>query len=139
MAISIDWPAKVITVPKADTTLVDAGPPEIRELDVDAFRLALKDLEDGETGMSFPDTHEHTAGTTLGGVTLARQVRFINGYTVTFEDGSYQVNIIGANHNVLDVANMNTVALRSANSAGLVSLEELRDKIALAVALAAAG
>ena len=103
MAISVNWPNKIITVPKADTQLVDVGPPEIRELNVDTFRLALKDLEDNEEGMMFPDTHKHTTETTLGGVTYARFVEIINGYTLTFEDGNYAVNLYGANNNLSDV------------------------------------
>lgn len=122
MAISLNYATKVITVPKADTTLVSAGPPEIREYDVfEKLWKELKNLEDDESGAIIVDAQSHVTTATLGGVTFAHQVKIINGYTVTFEAGSYQVNLIGANHNVLDVANMNSVALRSANSAGLVS------------------
>lgn len=123
MAISVDWATKVITVPKADTALIDAGPPEIRELDLDVFRLALKALEASEAGMMFLDTHQHNTTVTVGGVILARVVEIINGYTVTFEDGNYQVNLVGANSNVSDVANLNSVGLRTANTAGLILVE----------------
>lgn len=120
MAISIDWPTKVITVPKVDTTLVDAGPPEIRSLDVNQFRKDLNALQAGEEGLPFDITHTHNAPVTVAGITLARVVEIINGYTVTFEDGSYAVNLTGANNNISDVMNLNTVSLRSANSAGLI-------------------
>lgn len=120
MAISIDWPTKVINVPKADTTLVDVGPPEIRALDVNQFRKDLNALQASENGMPELTTHIHTAPVVLGGVTFARQVEIINGYTVTFEDGSYAVNLTEANNNISDVTNLNTVSIRSANSAGLV-------------------
>jgi len=50
MAISITWPTGEIYVPKADMTLVQSTPFEIRELDINTFRLALKDLEDDEEG-----------------------------------------------------------------------------------------
>ena len=122
MAISIDWGTKIISVPKADLSLVDIGPPEIRELDLDAFRLALKDLEDNEEGMPFPDTHVHVTETTLGSLTLARVIEIINGYTVTFEDGNYQIDLVGANSNVSDVTNLNSTGLRSYNSAGLITV-----------------
>ena len=122
MAISIDWGTKVISIPKADMTLVQSYPPvEIRELDIDAFRLALKDLEDGEEGMAFPNTHNHNTEVSVGGITLARVVEIINGYTITFEDGQYAVNLIGANSNIIDVLNPNQVSVRSSNSAGLIS------------------
>ena len=42
MAISISWPSKVITVPKSFMT----GGPSVYQLDIEVFRLALKDLED---------------------------------------------------------------------------------------------
>ncbi|MDH3194772.1 MAG: hypothetical protein OEL78_00515 [Hyphomicrobiales bacterium] len=119
MAISVDWPTKVITVPKADTQLVSAGPPEIRQLDVDQFRLSLKALEADVDGMTFLHTHNHNQPVTIGGVTLARVVEIINGYTVTFEDGAYAVNLVGANQNIGDVLNFNQVQVRSSNSAGL--------------------
>lgn len=120
MTLSINWVTKVIYVPKADMTLIQSSPIEIRELDLDVFRLALKDLEDSEEGMAFPDTHRHNTEVSVGGITLARTIEIINGYTVTFEDGQYAVNLVGANSNVGDVVNFNLVSVRSFNSAGLV-------------------
>ena len=61
----------------------------------------------------------------VGGVILARVIQIINGYTVTFEDGQYAVNLVGANSNVGDVVNVNQVSVRSANSAGLQDLSTL--------------
>lgn len=116
MAISVDWPSKVINIPQADLTPLGGG---VYELDLNELRLTLKDLEDGE-GMTFPDTHRHNTEVSVGGVTLARVIEFINGYTITFEDGQYAVNLVGANSNVSDVVNVNQVSVRSANSAGLV-------------------
>jgi len=120
MAISITWGTKVINVPKADMTLIQSNPVEIRELNLNTFRLTLKNLEDDEDGMPFPNTHNHNPPVSVGGVELARVVEIINGYTVTFEDGQYAVNLVGANSNVGDVINVNQVSVRSANSAGLV-------------------
>ena len=122
MAISVNWPTKVINVPKADMTLVQSSPFEIRELNINTFRLTLKNLEDDEAGMPFPRTHNHNTIVTVGGVTLARVVEIINGYTITFENGSYAVNLVGANSNISDVVNLNTVSVRAANSAGLTEL-----------------
>ena len=120
MAITITWSTKVINVPKSFMTQVQTTPFEVRELNIDAFRLALKDIEDGEEGEVFLDTHRHTAPVAVGGVTLARLVEVINGYTVTFEDGTYAVNIVGGNSTIADKANLNTVSIRAANSAGYV-------------------
>lgn len=125
MAITIDWPTGVINIPKADMTLIQSTPTEIRQLNLDTFRLILKDLEDGEEGMPWPKTHNHNTTVTVGGVTLARVVELINGYTVTFEDGQYAVNLVGANSNVGDKVNVNQVSVRSANSAGLQDLSTI--------------
>lgn len=126
MAISIDWPNKVIFVPKADMLQVQSSPTEIRQLDLNEFRLTLRALEDDDGGMPFERTHQHNTTVTVGGVTLARVVEIINDYTVTFEDGQYAVNLVNANSNVGDRVNVNQVSVRSANSAGLVNLNELR-------------
>ena len=126
MAITINWATKVINVPKADLTLVQSNPTEIRSMDLNWFRLELKDLEDDfDQGMPFLDTHRHNTTVTVGGVELARVIEIINGYTITFEDGQYAVNLFGANSNVADVVNVNQVSVRSANSAGLVTSQAI--------------
>ena len=119
MTISVNWATKVITVPLADLTLVSPG---VYQLNVNTFRLALKDLEDSPEGMSFLDTHRHTAAVTLSGVTGPLTVEIINGYTVTFENGSYRVNLVGGNSNILDVLNLNQVQVAANNSFGLVTV-----------------
>ncbi len=121
MAVSIDWGTKVISVPKADLTLVQSTPYEIREMDLDWFRRQLKDLEDGPEGIWSLDTHRHNTTATLAGITFARLVEIINGYTVTFEDGQYGVNVVGGNSNIMDGLNPNQVSVRTANSAGLIT------------------
>lgn len=125
MAISIDFGTRVINVPKADLTLIQSTPTEIRQLNLDDFRLELKTLEESEDGMVFPRTHKHNTSVTVGGVVLARVIEIINNYTVTFEDGQYAVNLVGANSNVGDRVNVNQVSVRSANSAGLQDLSTL--------------
>lgn len=121
MAVSIDWATKVITVPQADLTLVTGT---LYELDTDAFRLELKSLEDSEEGMPFPATHRHNTEVTVAGVTFARTIEIINGYSITFEDGAYSVRLAGSNNNFFDVENgilnQNTVQVIAQNSAGLI-------------------
>lgn len=121
MAVTINWATKVISVPRADMTLIQSEPTEIRGLDVDDFRMELKDIEDNVDGQPFPDTHTHNTEVTLGGLTLARVVEILDPYTITFEDGQYAVNLSGANNNVADKTNVNQVSVRSNNSAGLIS------------------
>ena len=125
MAISIDWGTKVISVQRTDMVLLQTTPTEIRQLSIDAFRLILNDLQDGADGITFPTTHLHNAAISLGGVVLSRVIEIINGYTITFQDGQYAVNLSGANSNIADVTNVNQVSVRSANSAGLQDLSTL--------------
>lgn len=122
MAISINWLTKVILVPRADLTHLGGL---FYELDVNDFRLALKDIEDSEDGICFPETHRHNTQVTLSGVIYARAVEIINGYTVEFEDvGSpYVVTCVGANHNLADVKVVNQVSLIIGNAAGLIVSE----------------
>jgi hypothetical protein len=118
--ISINWLTKVIFVPKTELNLIQLPPNEEWELDANFFRLELKNLEDSEEGMVYLDTHRHNTEVVLGGITYARTIEIINGYTIEFEDGQYSVNIVGANTNIVDVVNLNQVSLRSNNSAGLI-------------------
>lgn len=117
MTISVNYSTRVISVPLADLTPVDTG---LYELDVEDFRLWLRDWEDNEGGMVMPDTHQRNAPVTLSGTTYAQTFEIINGYTVTFEDGSYRVRVTGGNHNIGDVMNANSVSIEIGNSAGLI-------------------
>jgi len=87
----VNWATKIITVPQAYLTHITGA---YYTLDVNQFRLDLKNLEDGEEGMIYPDTHRHNTEVTVGGITLARTVEIINDYTVTFEDGQYVVRVV---------------------------------------------
>jgi len=126
VAISIDWGTKVISVPQADLTLLGGSN---YSLDTEAFRLALRDLEDSVEGIVFPKTHNHSTQVLLGGVSYARIIEIINGYTITFEEtGSpYVVSLVGSNNNIVEVTNLGTVQLLSNNSAGLINVTEIKD------------
>jgi hypothetical protein len=128
MAIAVDWITREVTIPKADLLLVQSTPTEIRQLDLNLFRLELKELESGQQGVPYLITHNHVKPITVGGVTLARVVELVNDYTVTFEDGQYAVNLLGANSNVGDRVNVNSVSVRSSNSAGLTYSKEVEDQ-----------
>lgn len=128
--ITINWSTKVITVPVTFMTLVSGVPgtgnnqsnPALYELDVNALRLALKDIEDSD-GMPFLDTHRHNGVVTISGVSYARTFEVINGYTVKFDETTYDhysVRCAGANHNIADVRRPGTVSLIIGNSAGLI-------------------
>lgn len=121
MALSVDPLTYVITVPKADLTLIQSVPTEIRELNLNTFRLNLKGWEDEIEGIVQTKTHTHNTEVSLGGLTYARVIEILAPYSITFEDGAYAVNLTGANSNVGDKVNVNQVSVRSANSAGLIS------------------
>lgn len=125
MAISVNHATRVISIPKADLALIQSVPTEIRELDLGQFKLWMRDWEDGEDGITMPPVLNHNSEVTVGGLTLARVVEIINGYTVTFENGAYAVNLTNANSNVGDVVNVNNVSVRANNSAGLVNIRAM--------------
>lgn len=128
MALTIDWPNKIISIPRNDLQLVQSTPTEIRSLDLDQFHSDLRDLEDDSDGMPWPRTHSYVGPVTVGGVQLAPVVEIVNDYTITFEDGQYAVNLVGANSNVGDRVNVNQVSIRSANSAGLTFSDEINSQ-----------
>ncbi len=121
MPISIIWGTKVIEVPQSYLTNITGT---LYELDTEQFRLDLKNLEDDEEGMPFPDTHNHNTEVTVAGITYARVIEIINGYSITFEDGQYSVRLAGSNNNFFDVENgilnQNQVQVIPGNSAGLI-------------------
>ena len=123
MSVSIDWATRIISVPQADLTPLGGS---LYEMDTDWFRLQLKDLEDNYDGITNPDTHSHNTTVLLGGIEYARIIEIINGYTVTFEDGQYAVNLVGSNNNIADVTNINQVSIRPNNSAGLIQTREIQ-------------
>jgi hypothetical protein len=73
--------------------------------------------------MAMPDTHQHNTEVTIAGITYARTIEIINGYSLEFEDGQYTVIIEGSNNNFHDVLNgilvQNQVQVIPTNSAGL--------------------
>ena len=117
MPITIDWATGVISVPQSYLTLVSGS---LYEFDTEQARLDICDLEAGEEGIVFDVTHVHNTEVTISGVTFARLIEFINGYTFTFEDGQYRVRLAGSNNNITDVANLNQVSLLQQNSTGLI-------------------
>ena len=120
MAITINYGTKIITVPQADLTPLGGS---LYELNANDFRNVLKNLEDDESGIAFLPTLRHATQSTLSGVTYARQVEIINGYTISFQNTGtpYTVKVAGANHNIGDVTNFDGgMSLIIGNAAGLV-------------------
>jgi hypothetical protein len=131
MALSISWPTPfngfdgLITIPKADTTLVLVGPPEVRSYDMNAFRGELGTIWASGIGGVYSQPFIHFQERLIAGYTYARGVTILPPYRVEFELGSYVVQIYGANHNILDVIDYNGVSIVTQNSAGLINVEQL--------------
>lgn len=121
MAISVNHNTYVISVPKADTTLIQASP-EIRELDSNQFRIWLDDWMDSEAGICMPKTHQHNTEVVIDGLTYARFIEILSPYTVELEDGQWQCNITGSNNNIHSRRVQNQVSLVPNNSAGLINV-----------------
>lgn len=122
MAMTIDWPTKVIEVPRSDLTLVSGT---LYEMDTETyFRTELMALADDEVGMAFPTPYRHSTAVTVAGVTYSRVIEIINGYSVKFTpDSQWTVKLTGSNNNLFDVAGgvlvQNQVQVIPTNSAGL--------------------
>lgn len=127
MPISIDHATRVISVPQSYLTLVSGT---LYKLDSNQFRKdVMAELAD-ETHIFMPDAFIHNTEVTIAGVTYARTIEFINGYSITFENtgSAYSVRIEGSNNNIFDVDNgiLNPtplVTVISTNSAGLVNVD----------------
>jgi len=125
MAITVDWPSKVISIPQDDLTLVTGS---LYEADTEVIRMSLHALSAGEEGMPFPRIFKHNTEVTVAGTTFARTIEIINGYSITFTpDSQWSVRLSGSNNNLFDsengILNQNQVQVIGQNSAGLVKVE----------------
>lgn len=134
--MEIDRTTNIIKVLKTDSfmTLISGT---LYECDTDAFRLALKAVEDDEEGIVFGDTHEHFTSYTVSGITYSRKFEIISPYSIEFEDGQYSVRLVGSNTNLFDVAAgilvQNQVQVISQNSVGGIDVTLLPTDTADAV------
>jgi hypothetical protein len=121
MALQPDWVNKVITIPKADLTIISGT---LYSLDIPSLKLWLGLLSTTTEGMMYDWIFNHNPEATIVGTTYARLLEIINGYQIEFEDGQYTVKLIGANTNVHDVQGgilvRNQVQVIPSNSAGLI-------------------
>lgn len=118
-------PTFVITVQRADMTLIATTPSEIRQLDSNVFRGWLHDWSDSPDGMGMPFPFRHNTEVIIDGLAYARTIEILPPYTVTFEEGAYQVNIVGSNNNIHSRRNLNSVSIVPSNSAGLIGMSDM--------------
>lgn len=119
MAISINWVTKVIYIPQNYLT-----PSSGRYiLNIETLRNDLKNIEDSDEGLPYPDTHRRNAPVTLAGVVYTQTFEILAPYTISFENTGtpYTVVVEGGNHNIGDVTNFDGgVSMIIGNSAGLI-------------------
>jgi hypothetical protein len=122
MAIAVDWPTKVFSVPQGDLTLVSGT---LYEMDTETdFRQLVNAIMASEEGIVFDDPISHNTQYSVAGVVYARKVELINGYSLRFTpDSQWSVRLAGSNNNLFDVENgvlvQNQVQVIAQNSAGL--------------------
>ncbi len=122
MAITVDWPTKVISIPQADLTLISGT---LYEADTEVIRLALHTLSASEEGMPFQRIFNHNTEVVIVGETIARTIEIINGYSIQFTpDSQWSAKLTGSNNNYWDVEGgilvQNQVQVIPTNSFGLI-------------------
>jgi hypothetical protein len=130
MALSLDPATRVITVPQADLTFVSGT---LYTLDTNQFRKDVWDLLSSEPYIWMPVAFRHNTEVTVAGITYARTIEFINGYSVTFENtgSAYSIRLEGSNNNIFDIdaGILNPTPLTTViptNSAGLITSGDSR-------------
>lgn len=118
MSYTVDWIAKVITIPVGDLTLISGTH---YSLSMQDFHEEIRRLEwDFSEGLWAPQILEHT-NTRLDfvGANYAPFDEIINGYTVEFGAGPTRVDLLGSNNNIVDVLIPTGISVVPNNSAGL--------------------
>ncbi len=123
MAVTIDWNTLIFSVPQSDLTLISGT---LYEMNTETyFRAEVNAIMAGEEGIVFEDSIDHNTDYTVAGVTYARKIEIINGYSVQFTpDSQWTARLAGSNNNIFDVEAgilvQNQVQVIPQNSAGLV-------------------
>ena len=125
MAYSVDFEARIITVPRADLIFLSLNR---YKLDLDEFRRKCRALEsDPLEGLSYPPIIEYYPAVDTGDVILGRVVLIINGYQLELEDTveRYSALFDGANTNLHNNSLITNGIPTPNNSAGLQDLSTL--------------
>lgn len=118
MAYSVDWVAKVITIPTSDLTLISGTR---YSLDMQDFLIEIRRLESAfDEGLWAPQIVDHTdSKPDFAGVDYAGFDEVINGYTIQVSGVATRVDLLGSNNNIVDALIPTGVAIVPSNSAGL--------------------
>ena len=123
MALTIDPATKTVTIPQSDLTLVSGT---LYAADTNQIRKDLMTLLASEDYIWMPDAFIHNAEYTVAGVTYARALITINGWSYTFSpDSQWTARLEGSNNDFFDVEagvlNQNQVQVIPTNAAGLIT------------------
>ena len=122
MAITLDPATKIFSIPQSDLTLVTGT---LYKADTDVLRIAMMALLASEPYIWMPDSYNHNTEVVVAGVTYARTLTTLNGYSYTFTpDSQWSVRLEGSNNDFWDIEagflNQNQVQVIPTNSAGLI-------------------
>jgi len=122
VAYSVDWIAKVITVPTSDLTLVSGTR---YSLDLVDFLGKIRELEASFTeGLWAPQILDHAnSRPDFAGIDYVAFDKIINGYTLQITGVATRVDLLGSNNNLIDVFIPTGVSLVPSNSAGKQSVD----------------
>lgn len=120
MAYSVDWVAKIVSVPTSDLTLVSGTRYSLTMSD---FLAEIRRLEwTASEGLWAPQILDHSnTRFDFAGTDYAPFDDIINGYVIEFTGVATRVDLIGSNNNIIDVLVDNGVSVVPSNSAGLTS------------------
>lgn len=118
MSYSVDWVARVITVPTSDLTLVSGTR---YSLDMADCLAELRRLEwEFTEGLWAAPIVDHTnTRVDFAGATYAPFDDFLNGYTLEFSGIAERVDLLGSNNDLIDVLIATGISVVPSNSAGL--------------------
>lgn len=123
--MTIDYLTNEILIPKSDTTFVKIDPVsgrEIRSLDMDYLWRSLADIQDNAEDICAPTCFENNVPKDLDTFVQGRSVLILSPYFVTFEDGTYAVNLKGGNTNLKGRLTVNSVSVNTDNTAGFIQV-----------------
>lgn len=128
MAIVPNWITKTFSIPQADLTFVSGT---LYELNTESgFRQLINTLMASEEGIVFDTPINHNTEVAIAGITYARLIEMINGYSIVFTpDSQWSVRLVGSNNDMFDIENgklnQNQVQVIPSNSAGLIAAPQM--------------
>lgn len=118
MSYSVDWVAKIVSIPTSDLTLVSGTRYSLAMYD---FLIEIRRLESSPTdGLWAAQIVEHSnKRLDFAGANYAAFDEIINGYVIEFTGVADRVDLLGSNNDIIDSYVINGTSIVPSNSAGL--------------------